>query len=198
MSGKMNLEIEAKLKIENPQQLDVIRQRLKTSGAIPLTCRIEHDTFFDLPDKSLAASDKALRLRLMLDENGKLVNCTLTFKGPRQAARYKTREEIELQLHRKYQHVEHMLRALGFGKVIQYQKRRESWRLDKCKVELDQLPQIGSFVEIEGPTDEAIGAAIEELQLTSAPRPAETYLEMVLEYLQGSGAEQLLFADETD
>ena len=41
--------------------------------------------------------------------------------------------------------------ALGYSRVLSFEKRRESWKLGGCNVELDELPHLGTFVEIEGP-----------------------------------------------
>jgi len=196
----MPLEIEVKLKIDHAEQIDAVRDRLKHHDAIPLACRVEHDTFFDLPDKSIAGRDSALRLRVLLDENGKLIRCILTFKGAQLPAKYKTRQEIELQLHRQYHPVEDMLRALGFTKVIQYQKRRETWKLDKCCIALDQLPQLGHFIEIEGSSEQAISKMIKKLDLTSAPQQRLTYLELVLQRIETgrSTDDEMIFIERAD
>jgi len=193
----MALEIEAKLRIRDTREIDNVRERLRSCKAIPLTCGIEHDTFFDLPDHSIARQGKAVRLRVMMDEHGKLMQSVLTYKGPQQAAQYKTREEIELQLHRQVQPAEQILERLGLRKVIQYQKRREAWRLDTCCITLDQLPRLGCFIEIEGPDEETITRMIDTLHLSSAPRESRTYLEMILESIAAGGAEEMVFSKQT-
>lgn len=183
----MKLEIEVKLKIDKKSQIQSLRRRLKSCDAVPLSFQIEHDVFFDLPGGKLASADKALRMRIFLDKQGRPMGCVLTFKGPRKRGVYKTREEIELSLHRQYHATAQMLKRLGYHKVLEYQKRRESWQLDKCKVELDELPELGWFVEIEGPSEKAISQVLEKLQLASVKQAGETYVEMVLKYLESSG-----------
>lgn len=194
----MNLEIEVKLRIEQAGQPEAIRQRLASCAAVRLGCQIEHDVFFDLPDGQLAGADKALRMRILLDKKNKPLGCVLTFKGPRQNSKYKAREEIELQLDRQYHHTAQMLQRLGYQKVLEYQKRRESWHLDKCKVQLDQLPKLGYFVEIEGPNEKAISNMMDKLHLTSVEQESKTYLEMVLEYIESRKVRYLGFGRQVD
>ncbi len=50
------------------------------------------------------------------------------------------------------------LKALGFEQVLLFEKDRESWEIEGCKVELDTLPEFGTFVEIEGPSEEEVRA----------------------------------------
>jgi len=192
----MALEVEIKLKVD---ELDNVRHRLKNAGAVALGAKIEHDTFYDPPDGSFFKSDKAFRFRTVLRETGSIVGCYLTFKGPRQAVRQrglKIRQEVELHLHRQFQAATRMLQCLGYRKVLEYQKRRESWRLNRCKVELDQLPKLGFFVEIEGPGRQAVTDTLEQLQMTTATSVPQTYVELVSEYLQTSGADRLVFEDK--
>ena len=62
-----------------------------------------------------------------------------------------------------------MIRALGMKEHMTIQKRRASYRLGRCLVELDELPLIGCFVEIEGPTEKAILAVAGKLNLRTEP-----------------------------
>ena len=74
-----------------------------------------------------------------------------------------------------------------------FEKRRESWRLDDCKVELDELPQIGTFVEIEGASEDTVQAAREKLGLGDEASITEGYASMVSRKLGEAGARELRF-----
>ncbi len=71
---------------------------------------------------------------------------------------------------------------LGFATILRYEKRRESWRMGACQVELDEPPRIGLFVEIEGPTEQVIRESQEALELESAPVEYKSYVQMLAEY----------------
>ena len=66
--------------------------------------------------------------------------------------------------------------------MIWYQKRRESWRLDDCRIELDEPPHIGLFVEIEGPDPSAISAVADRLGLAGAVHEKASYVRMLVAY----------------
>lgn len=57
------------------------------------------------------------------------------------------------------------LEAIGLkGKAVQ-ETKRESWSLNECEVTIDTWPWIPTFLEIEGPTEEAVRRTATELEL---------------------------------
>jgi len=157
----MPIEIEAKLKVDSH---DPTRQRLRTIGAAPLGTWLETNTFFDGEDRSLLAADRGLRLRSARDVNTKTTTYTLTYKGPRMHGPLKSREEQEVIVGGAPETIA-LLGCLGYGPVISFEKRRESWKLESCRVELDELPFLGYFVEIEGSSEKAVMRVREQLGL---------------------------------
>src|SRR5205823_629760 len=129
--------IEIKLKVDH---LAPIRDRLRQVGAMRLGEVLETNVFFDTPDRALLASDCGLRLRrarhLSGDGNEELV---LTYKGPRGEGDVKRREEIEVGVDRLDATVQ-ILEHLGYLPMLTFEKRRERWTIDGCKIELDLLP----------------------------------------------------------
>jgi adenylate cyclase class 2 len=181
----MAIEIEAKLSVPSH---DAVRARLKELSAQRVGAVLETNTFFDTDDRSLLAADKGLRLRQAREgatskENPK---STLTYKGPRRHGQLKSREEIELGINGDRQLID-LLSALGFGRVLTFEKRRESWKLGGCSVELDELPHLGNFVEIEGPDDAAILKVREQLQLEQRPLVKASYVALLMTHLQERG-----------
>lgn len=187
----MAVEIEAKMKVPD---LTVIRERLTAAGAKPTGEYLERNTFFDTDDRSLLAADEGLRIRLNKDRNGTASTCTMTFKGPRQRGQLKSREETELSCG-SFTDAAAMLTCLGFTKVLSFEKRRDSWSLGGCKVELDELPHLGTYVEIEGPREEAVLRVREQLQLSDRPMVRASYIAMLMTHLQEQGqpANDVLF-----
>jgi adenylate cyclase class 2 len=179
----MAIELEAKLSVPD---LDVVRARLQELGAERVGQVLETNTFFDTDDRSLLAADKGLRLRQARDGSDAPPKFTLTYKGPRRHGQLKSREEIELGISGERQLID-LLNALGFGRVLTFEKRRESWTMGGCQVELDELPHLGSFVEIEGPDDASILKVREQLRLEQRPLVKASYVALLMTHLQERG-----------
>ena len=69
--------------------------------------------------------------------------------------------------------------ALEYEKVLVFEKKRRIWRLGDCKIALDELPLLGSFVEIEGPDDKKIADVQKNLGLADLPHITESYASLV-------------------
>ena len=80
-----------------------------------------------------------------------------------------------------------VLKALGFFPTLTFEKRRESFEMGGCKVELDELPILGCFIEIEGPGEDAIARVRETLGLADRPPIKTGYIGMLAKYLRDKG-----------
>ena len=178
----MAVEIEAKLKVESHQ---FVRDLLRSLGASCIGGVLETNTFLDTDDHALRQADQGLRVRRMVDESGGEV-VIITHKGPRLPGVYKSREETELCAE-SYDHAVRLLHRLGFGQTISFDKRRESWMLGDCRIELDEVPHLGCFVEIEAPTEGDIKAARSRLQLDAAPLVSESYISLLTSHARSNG-----------
>jgi adenylate cyclase class 2 len=180
----MALEIEAKMRLDDPAAL---RRRLAEGGAVCAGTRTLRDHYFDTPDHRLRDGDRGLRVRLA-------DGAVLTYKGPRLEGPFKSRQELETRV-ADGEVLMQLLQQLGLVQVFLYEKRREQWRLDACAVSLDELPQLGCFVEIEGPSEQAIAQALRRLGLEGVSLVHESYLHLVAEHLEkhAPGSTSLLF-----
>ncbi len=181
----MAFEIEAKLRVTSHER---VRERLGALGATALGRVLETNRIFDLRDGSLRKRGCGLRVRSAVDEKTGQCRATLTFKGPVVPGPFKSREELEV-LVSDAETTARMLGLLGFISILCYQKRRESWRLGDCRVELDEPPHIGLFVEIEGPNDSAILAVQADLGLGGATHLRASYIRMLAAYCDEHGIE---------
>ncbi len=111
----------------------------------------------------------------------------LTFKGPREPGPAKIREELELGID-DADALAQILPRLGFVEVVSYEKRRETWRLDGCEIELDELPQLGWFVEVEGPALERVQAVCDRLGLSADSSVSDGYPALVRALLGGDAS----------
>jgi len=175
----MPLEIEAKMKVDD---LDEIIRRLTSAGAQSTTEHLETNTFLDVSNRALQAADKGLRMRANFDVKTGKSKSIVTFKGPRKPGVLKSREEIEFGVDDAGAATA-MFAELGFAPTLSFQKRRRSWTLLSCKVELDELPHIGSYVEVEGPSERQVNKAREALGLADQPVISESYAALLANYL---------------
>src|SRR4051812_41735635 len=127
----MPIEIEAKMKVES---FEPILAALKDKGATELSNSVETDSFFDTRDRALLAADKGLRLRVAVDSNTKKAEALLTHKGPVGHGALKKRQETQTGV-ADAQSMSQLLEQLGFVQWLKYQKRRQSWKIDECRVE---------------------------------------------------------------
>ncbi len=180
----MDQEIEAKYRLDDHASF---RARLAAAGARRLSRVFEVNRLFDAADHRLRTADCGLRVRTCRSlDNDQQVSATLTYKGPRAAGELKVREELETTV-TDPSAVATILQRLGFDEVVRYEKRRETWRLDDCEVCLDELPQLGWFVEIEGPSVGAVEAACAELGLSRQTPLRETYVELAARHSARAG-----------
>lgn len=166
----MAKEIEIKYAVED---LATVRRKLLAAGARHLGTVEQSDAYFDTPDRRLLAADSGLRLRTTrcLRRGAEKIEAgaLLTFKGPaRRGGRAKVRTERQTHVGDPAV-VAEILAACGLGEMVTIVKRRCSYRLGRCRVELDRLPILGCFVEIEGPSAKAIHAAAGRLDLRGEP-----------------------------
>ena len=173
----MAVETEAKIKVTDHK---VLRERLKELGAKCEGERLEVNIYFDTVEGELLRTDRALRLRSIGEKN------VLAYKGPAQQSKYKQRQEIQIKV-TDGDAVQSLLGELGFGQSLVFEKRRESWLGHDCRVELDSLPLLGLFVEVEGPCEAAIDQVLGRLGLEKADLIPTPYPILLQDYLEGTG-----------
>jgi len=142
MSGAAGREVEIKLRLAGAADG---RRLLQTTGLGILTPRVfETNVLFDTPEGRLREGRSLLRVR---QAGGRAV---LTFKGPAQYIRHKSREELEIELS-DAQAAAQILERLGFRPVFRYEKYRTEYGEagQPGVVSLDETP-IGDFLELEG------------------------------------------------
>jgi len=148
-------EIEAKFYVLD---LGKIESRLQTLEARLIQPRVlETNIRFDLPDARLRSEGRVLRLRQDTEAR-------LTYKdsGKGEHGIIK-RAEIEFTVE-DFNKAKLFLEALGYQKILIYEKYRTTYEFEACHIMLDELPY-GNFVEIEGENIESIRLAAEKLNL---------------------------------
>jgi len=103
----------------------------------------ERNTVFDTPARTLREAGCLLRVR----RAGRVA--TLTYKGPPDVSRYKSREELETGI-ADARAMTAVLERLGFEPVFRYEKHRTEYRQSAGgTAALDETP-IGVYLELEG------------------------------------------------
>jgi len=170
-AANANLEIEVKFLISD---LQAIRSRILAVGAILERKRVfEGNILFDTIDRRLETAGNLLRVRV--DDRQRM-----TFKVetlfPDEVV--KVREEMEIEVS-DFDICARILQRLGYHPVWEYEKYRETFRLDQVEIVVDELPY-GNFIEIEGPKEEIVATA-KVLQLPWEHRILKSYLGLLTE-----------------
>jgi adenylate cyclase class 2 len=136
----MPIEIEKKYRLTQKQR-DDIESRLPEIGATRDRVDFEVNTLY--AGESLDPDRAVLRLRRIGDRG------ILTFKErlPRDSSiKHQLEDETTVG---EPDAMDAILESLGFNPTLVYEKRRETWRLGKAEIVIDELP-FGLFMEIEG------------------------------------------------
>jgi adenylate cyclase class 2 len=135
----MAIEIEVKAHAEDLKEVET---RILAKGAELTWQGEQRDTYYNHPNRDFAQTDEALRVR---ETQGRAV---LTYKGPKLDPSSKTREEIELEIADSAS-MKPLLAKLGFTEVALVIKQRTKYAMDDLMVCLDDVVDVGKFVEIE-------------------------------------------------
>jgi adenylate cyclase class 2 len=170
-----------------------LERQLRDWGAPEDPPRTDADHYFNAPDRDLAVTDEALRIRRIGDRN------FVTYKGPKRDALTKTRTEIEVALAPGSQPAEEFARLLvhlGYRPVAVVRKARRLFHLRRggfaLEVTLDDVEGVGRFAELEiQAPEEQLKAARDVLLQTAADLglsagERRSYLELLLAARGGS------------
>ena len=169
------IEIEVKVKAD----LKRVEERLIEEGADFVNEERQIDTYYNAPDRDFAQTDEALRLRSVGRKN------MLTYKGPRLDTASKSRKEVTVSVTRK--RTEELLSSLGFSKFGQVTKVRRNYRLGDILVSLDDVENLGTFMEIEALAEEKdfelqekrVLELLEKLGFSEGAIIRDSYLELI-------------------
>jgi adenylate cyclase class 2 len=134
------LEFELKIRISS---LDPVRQQLIEHNARFCGRIHEHDIYYNAPHRNFGVTDEAIRVRYTND------HAIVTYKGAKiKTSGLKVREELNTLVDSGAV-FEQMLDRLGFSRTAEVNKWRENYRLSGAAITLDEIEDLGTFVEIE-------------------------------------------------
>jgi adenylate cyclase class 2 len=158
-------ETEVKFYVLDLNRIQTQLQALKAHLIQPRV--LETNIRFDLPDASLRSKGNVLRLRYDIDAR-------LTYKSASKNEQgVLSRREIEFVVE-DFEKAKQFLEALGYQKLVYYEKYRTTYKLNETLVMLDELPY-GNFVEVEGETIEIIRTSSLQLNLNWDTAIATSY-----------------------
>lgn len=182
-------EVEVKV----PAAHAAVRERLETLEAESLGRVVQVDTYYDAPHREFVETDEALRIRresvLAGDEGERAFENRITYKGPLLEAESKSREEFETGVD-DGETMAAILEHLGFDPAATVRKERERYDLDGYTVTLDDVDDVGEYVEVELDVDreadlecarEGAYDVLERLELDPGDQIRTSYLGLLLE-----------------
>jgi len=163
-----HIEKEAKFYI---RELKKVEADLITLGARCTQPRtLEVNLRFDTSDRTLSASFQVLRLR-------QDTRARLTYKGPADTnSMVSARPEFEVEIS-NLQTGQRILESLGYEVVTIYEKYRTSYVINNVEISLDEMPY-GNFIEVEGPTEQAIQLIAKKLGMIWENRSSQSYMRL--------------------
>jgi len=176
-------EVELKVAAEHGP----VRERLATLGAERTRQARQTDTYYDAPHRSFADTDEALRVRQEVEEGEETVK--LTYKGPLIDSESKSRREHETTVEDPNA-LRGILEGLGFTPAYTVEKDRTFYRYDGYTITLDDVRDLGTFVEVEReaervePAREGAVAVLERLDLDPTAQIRTSYLGLLLDTLE--------------
>jgi adenylate cyclase class 2 len=181
-------ETEIKLAVPNAR---TARRLLRAAGFRVSKRRVfETNTAFDTPELGLRRAATLLRVR----QAGGMA--TLTYKGPPDVGRHKSREELELEIS-DARAMGAIIERLGLGPVFRYDKYRTEYREvgRSGMATLDETP-VGVYLELEG-TPTWIDRIARKLGFAETDYITASYARLYLEWCKRSGVRpsDMLFSD---
>ena len=181
----MQYEIEYKFAVDD---LDAFREKITDLNPDIHKVVTHLDTYYKHPSRDFEATDEALRVRQVGSKRW------ITYKGPRVDSLSKTRRELEYRLVDEQPSdpgFEQLLTVLGFTPIATVRKRRQEadiiWKNRDCKIDIDEVDGLGTFVELESfasgeeidEVREVLSSLAKLLDLSGGIR--RSYLELLLE-----------------
>lgn len=157
------LEAELKASLAGLSADEVLRQATGL-GFVPTEQCWEMDVYFNGVDRDFAQTDEALRLRRVRPLPHGPEESLLTYKGPKLDGVSSARTEYETAV-ADGESAEKLLEALGYRRAATVEKRRREYRLEDVTLCLDEVTDLGLYLELEivTPSEARREAAVERL-----------------------------------
>jgi adenylate cyclase class IV len=199
-------EIELKLCYDPGEERKII-DFCAAQGFVYQGCEEQEDLYFSPCHKNLFALDQALRVRRSLTEaagggpsppqgsaegsgSGAPVQWTLTFKGVNTGGEFHSRRELETEVADGSELLT-ILEQLDFKELLRVKKKRRSYVRGPFTFCLDEVDQLGRFLEIEylggeetvvpAEAKNRINGLLEQIGLVQIRVEKKNYLQLIAE-----------------
>lgn len=167
-------ELEIKIAIGSEERFQNIYHLCNKLFGPPASHLLQLDEYYDTMDRQLKNQDLVIRIR---STNNKK---TIALKSPRIQHESGATSRIELEFaSAEGEEVREQLLSQGLKAFEASEKERWTYIHGDCEIVLDKLPFIGSFLEIEGPSEKAIQEIVHMLDLTSSKVVRQNYGELM-------------------
>lgn len=177
------IEVEFKAKIEDYKKFIEVKNKILSLGSKLISKILEEDIYFQHPIRDFSKTDEALRLR---KTNGKNY---LTYKGEKISKISKTRLEIQTEIE-NFENAKEIFFKLGFKPVATISKKREKYILGSTSIYMDEVKDLGYFIEIEEEIENEVSIKtieeklikiLEKINIPKSSITTKSYLELLLE-----------------
>lgn len=170
---KLN-EMEIKIQIDSNEDFERVYHACNELCGAPISHVLQLDEYYDTPDRQLRKQDLVIRIR----SAGK--KKTIALKSPRIELPSGITSRIELEfLSADGENVTDQLKNQGLNPHESAEKERWTFIHKNCEIALDKLPFIGSFIEIEGPSEHEINEMVHLLNLSANHVVRQNYGELM-------------------
>lgn len=175
-------ELEVKIAIDSEEDFKkTFDSCIKFFGS-PCSHFKQLDEYYDDIESQLKKLDLVLRIRTIGETK------IIALKGPRMELASGMTKRLELEFESAHSSKVHeQLLHQGLKTNESYEKERWTFIHNDCEIVFDKLPFIGSFIEIEGPSEEAIFDLMKKLNLSSDAIVRKHYGELIKKKFQELG-----------
>lgn len=185
-------EVEIKVPIEDPHSIEQI---IREVGGTRLNSETQTDMYYDHPSRSFSDTDESVRVRersasdIHAGISAKKQLVELTYKGPKVDNTTKTRLEYTVTVN-DLDSLIAILHHTGFKHVAAIIKHRTFFIIDDITVSVDDVEDVGFFMELEimAKGDDTLNEArtklfslLRKLQQDPTNTIRQSYLELYLE-----------------
>jgi adenylate cyclase, class 2 len=168
-------ELEIKLQILAEEHFLKLSNQCHQLFGPPQSHILQLDEYYDTSDEQLKKQDLVVRIRTSGNKK------TIALKSPRMELPSGMTNRIELEfVAAEGENVQDQFLKQGLMTNEAAEKERWTFVHEQCEIVLDKLPFIGFFIEIEGPSEEAIQGIIKLLNLSSCPIIRQNYGELMI------------------